>query len=119
MPGRNGAREMEVVVDQARDDGGARDIDYPGLRADVAGHLCVGAACDDATLIDGEGVDYAKVRIDRENPAVRDDRVGHLLRKRGRARQQRDKPECGQQCPVCKLHVLSPRRIRNQAGGLE
>ena len=39
VPGVDAAREVEVVVDEAGDDGGAGDVDDPGVRARVARDL--------------------------------------------------------------------------------
>ena len=90
MPALDGAREVGVVVDEARDDGRARDVDQLRVRARVPRHLRARAARDDAAVVDGERFDDAKIGVDGEDLAVRDDGVDVLLRERRGAR------ECGE-----------------------
>ena len=75
VPGLDAAREVEVVVDEARDDGGAGDVDDLRVRARVARDLRARAGGDDAAVVDGERLDGAEGRVDGEDLAVRDDRV--------------------------------------------
>ena len=73
VPGVDAAREVEVVVDEARDDGGAGDVDHPRVRARVARDLRARAGGDDAAVGDGQRFDGAEGRVDGEDLAARDD----------------------------------------------
>jgi hypothetical protein len=70
---------VEVVVDQARDDGGAPDVDDPGGGAGELGDLLARAARDDAAAGDRERFDDGEVAVDGEDLAARDDGVDVLL----------------------------------------
>ena len=61
-----------------------------GVGARVAHDLRARAARDDATVVDGERLDDAEVRVDGQDLAVRDDGVDVLLRECRGAR------ECGE-----------------------
>ena len=78
VPGLDAAREVEVVVDEAGDDGGAGDVDDLRVRTRVARDLRARAACDDAAVVDGQRLDDAEVRVDGQDLAVRDDGVDVL-----------------------------------------
>ena len=93
VPGVDAAREVEVVVDEARDDGRARDVDDLGVGARIAGHLRARAPRDDAAVVDGQRLDDAEVRVDGQDLAVRDDGVDVLLRERRGARESSDNAE--------------------------
>ena len=83
VPGVDAAREVEVVVDEAGDHGGAGDVDDPGPGARVARDFLARAARHDAAVVDGQGLDDAEARVDGQDLAVRDDGVDVLLRERG------------------------------------
>ena len=76
VPGLDAAREVEVVVDEARDDGGAGDVDHPRVLARVARDVRARAGCDDAAVGDGQRLDGAEGGVDRQDLAARDYRVG-------------------------------------------
>jgi hypothetical protein len=100
VPGVDAAREVEVVVDEARDDGCAGDVDHLCVRACVARDLCARAGCDDAAVGDGQRFDSAEGCIDGEDLAVRHDRVGGLLRDRARGGEDCEEGEAGdRECP--------------------
>ena len=74
-----------MVVDEARDDGCALDVDDLCVGTRITRHLGGRAACDDTTVVDCECFDDAEVRVDGQDLAVRDHRFDSLLGKhRGR-----------------------------------
>ena len=96
VPAFDGARQVEVVVDEARDDRRSGDVDDPGGGARVFGDRLVASARDDATAGDCQCFDDAEVRIDRQNLAARDDGVGSLLRESSRERAGREETKAEQ-----------------------
>ena len=72
VPGLDAAREVEVVVDEARDDRGAGDVDHLGVLARVARDVRARAGCDDAAVGDGQRLDGAEGRVDGEDLAARE-----------------------------------------------
>jgi hypothetical protein len=90
----NRAREVEVIVDEPRHDGGAGEVDHVGCRPGVARDLGARAARDDAAFVDRERLDDCEVRVDGEDLAVREHGVDVRLRERrprGERRQRADR----------------------------
>ncbi len=87
VPAIDRAGEVEMVVDQARDNGCALDVDDFRVRTDLARYLGTGAACDDAAVGDRECLDDTEVCVHGQDLAVGDHGVGWLLRKQRAARE--------------------------------
>ena len=96
VPALDGARQVEVVVDEARDDRRSGDVDNPGRGTRVSGNRFVGSAGDDTAAGDGQCVDDAEVRVDGQDLAARDDGVGSLLRESSRQRAGHEDTEAEQ-----------------------
>ena len=90
VPAIHGAREVEVVVDEAGDHGCTSDVDDPGVGTRVARDFLARAARHDAAVVDRQGLDDAEVRVDGQDLAVRDDGVDVLLRERGARERGKD-----------------------------
>src|SRR5262249_14379372 len=80
VPALNGASEVEMVIDEARDDGCTLDVDDLGVWTCVPRHPGAFAACDDTASVDRERFHDAGVRIDGQDLAVRDHGVDFRLR---------------------------------------
>src|SRR5207253_2386226 len=89
VPAIDGTSELEMVIDEAGDDGCALDVDDLCVGTRIARHLGARAACDDTTVVDRECFNDAEGRVHGQDLAVRDDGVDFLLRKHRSAR------ECG------------------------
>ena len=94
MPALHRAREVEVVVDEARHDGGAGQFDRLRAGPGAPRHLGTRAARDDAAVVDRERFDDREIRIDGDDLAVRDHRVDGLRgsRARGQRRGRESRP---------------------------
>jgi hypothetical protein len=104
VPGVDTAREVEVVVNEARDDGRAGDVDDLRAGARIARHLRARAARDDPTVVDRERFDDAEVRVDGQDLAVCDDGVDLLLRERWDGRECGEDGDGNDQTGACSRH---------------
>ena len=91
-----GAHPMGVVVDQARNDGAAGEIDHARRGALERLDLGRGPDLDDALTADGERLRDGEAVVDRDDLAVHQDEVGRLrVRGGGYADQQRQSDRDG------------------------
>ena len=84
--GEPGAYGVNVRIDQSRNDGAAGKIDLP---RSGAAHRCDPlsiADSDDAAVPDGNCLGFRVRRIERDDPAVQEDRIGGLRVNRTRKR---------------------------------
>jgi hypothetical protein len=57
VPSLDGTHEVEVVVDESRDDGRATDADHRCVGVRIARHFLAHAARDDPTVVNRERLD--------------------------------------------------------------
>ncbi len=88
VPALHRAREVEVIVDEARHDGRAGEIEHLGVGSGVARDCGARAARDDAAFVDRERFDDREVRVDGDDLAAREHGVDVGLRA-GRAHRER------------------------------
>ena len=84
---------MEMGIDQSRDDGPGLQVDDSRLRTGQLAHLGGRAERDDAAITDRERFAHRRLRVDRQDLPVDQDRVRTLRRRRhgGAQRKHRDR----------------------------